>query len=235
MIARSIWWAVLSIIAVVTVFAQLDRSTRFTPSYSVLVPQAFAGFAAERTAQRAVLAQEGEASLAAARALVAARPVPAEHLTLLAQAQIQAGQNDAAIATLEAATKRGWRDPLAQMAAAQAALADGAHEAAALRLNALFATGLVPDQSAAGLAILLTSEGGREAFAQRLAGEGRWQDALLNRVRNEIAPADLAPTLALAQEQGAELSCGVLQRIADQYSEAGLIAEAQMVDPGACP
>ncbi len=239
MIGRLAWWSVLAGLAIVTLFAQLDRAARFSPALAPLVPAAFAGFAAERSAQRAVLAQEPGAALASTKALLAARPVPSEHLSLLAQAQIQAGEEEAAIATLEAATRRGWRDPLAQLAAAQAAIADGAYEAAALRLNALFATGALRDQSMAALAELLASEGGREAFAARLAqasvADGaRWPANLLAPAAQSIAPADFAPMLALAREQGAIFDCAALQRIAEAYRAGDHSAEAAMIDPAAC-
>lgn len=234
MIGRLVWWSVLGLLASVTVLAQLDRSARFTPALAPFVPEAFAGFAAERNAQRAVLAQDGAPALAAARALVAVRPLPAEHLTLLAQAQLLAGEEAKAIATLEAATKRGWRAPLAQLAAAQAAIVDDDYEAAALRLNALFATDGVPDQAMATLAALLSSEGGRAAFAERLAGEGRWQRNLVARLDGAIPPTDLAPTLALAQQQGAQLPCATLARIAERYTREGFLAEAALLDPRAC-
>lgn len=234
MIGRLVWWSVLSLVALMTVMAQLDRAARFSPTLAPLVPAAFAGFAAERNAQAAVLAQEPDLALASTRALIARRPLPSEHLSLLAQAQLQAGEEQAAIATLEAATQRGWRDPLAQLAAAQAALADGAHDAAALRLNALFATGALPAQSMALLANLLASETGREAFAKRMALGARWPDNLLNPASLTIAPSDLAPTLALAQEQGAGLNCAALQRIADRYASDGFSAEAAMIDPANC-
>lgn len=234
MIGRLVWWSVLGLLASVTVLAQLDRSARFTPALAPFVPESFVGFAAERNAQRAVLAQDGAPALAATRALVAVRPLPAEHLTLLAQAQLLAGEEGKAIATLEAATKRGWRAPLAQLAAAQAAIAEDEYDAAALRLNALFATNGVPDQAVATLAALLTSEGGRAAFAERLASEGRWQGNLIARIDAAIPPADLAPTLALAQQRGAQLPCAALARIAQRYEREGFVAEAALFDPATC-
>ena len=234
MIGRIIWWSVLGALAVVTLFAQLDRSTRFSPMLTRLVPEAFAGFAAEREAQRAVLAQQPDAALAATRKLIARRPLPSEHLTLLAQAQVQTGAQEAAIASLEAATKRGWRDPLAQLAAVQAALVDGQHEAAALRLQALFATGALPDQAQAALAALLETEGGREAFAERLTTQARWPNNLINIAGLTIAPEHLAPTLALARDKGAQLNCYGLENIAKRYRDQGLSREAALVDPGPC-
>lgn len=234
MIGRLIWWSVLGVLAAVTVLAQLDRSARFTPGLAPLVPEIFAGFAAERNAQSAVLAQDSGSALTATRALVAARPLPAEHLTLLAQAQLLAGDEQAAIASLEAATKRGWRAPLAQLAAVQAAIADGEHEAAALRLNALFATKGVPDQAMTALAALLSSDGGRAAFAERLAADGRWQSNLIARIDATIPLADLASTIALAQRQGAQLPCAPLARIADRLVQDGFAAEAASIDPATC-
>lgn len=234
MIARLAWGGLFALLAVVTVLAQLDRASRFEPGLAPLVPEAFRGFATRHLAAAALLARDAEGAEAQARALVRARPLPAEHLTLLAQSATLAGDETQALAALEEATTRGWRDPLAQQAAAEAALQAGEAGAAAQRIAALLATGALPDQTGAQLARLLAEPAGRRAFAALLAGPGRWQRNFPAFAAPVTAPADLAETLALAQAAGAGLPCARLEGIAESYLSAGMEAQAARFWPGPC-
>lgn len=233
MIARTAWWGLVAVLMVVTAFAQLDRAARFSPELSAFVPAPFAGFAARHVATQALVAGDGPRAVAAAERLVRARPLPAEHLSLLAQAHTLADEGGPAIASLAEATRRGWRDPLAQQAAAQGALDQGLYEVAAQRVAAGLATGQLPEQTGAKLARLLDEPEGREAFARLLANEGRWQDNAPTQMMLNAAPGDVAATLARASELGARLPCETLRRIAQGLAEQGVEAN---VDPaGACP
>jgi uncharacterized protein HemY len=137
MIGRAAWIALLAAIALVTTFAQLDRAARFAPDLAASVPAPFRGFAAEQLARKSIGADDAEESLRAARALLRARPMPAENLTLLARAELLAGDEEAALAALQAAAGRGWREPFAQRAMAEAALESGDAQVAEQRIAAL--------------------------------------------------------------------------------------------------
>lgn len=239
MIGRMIWWSALAVVAMVALFAQLDRATRFSPGLERLVPASFSAFAAERRAEATLAAArdtapDSDLMIAQSRALIAARPVPAEHLSLLAQGYIYAGQSDAALATLQAASTRGWRAPVVQLAAAQAALASGDMEAAAQRITALLATGSLPEHTPDLIAQLLTTPQGRAAFADRLASQGRWQANVLRPAAGAADPADMAEMLALALAAGTDLPCAALREIATDYQEAGLTKEAARFWPADC-
>lgn len=151
MIGRVAWIASLGAIALVATFAQLDRSARFAPQLAASVPAPFRGFAAEQLARQAVLAGDAEASMREARALLRARPMPAEHLALLARANLLAGNGDVALAALQAAAARGWREPFAQRAMAEAALESGDVEIAGQRIAALRSTQAIDREELAEL------------------------------------------------------------------------------------
>jgi hypothetical protein len=140
-IGRILWLAGLAALALVACLAQLDRAARSQPALAVLVPSLFRGFAAQRLTEQAIAAEDGVTALREARLLVRARPLPAEHMRLLSQAAALKGDSPLALAAMEAATSRGWRDPLAQLAAGQSALLQGRFDAAAQRIGALFAVG----------------------------------------------------------------------------------------------
>ena len=235
MIARIVWSLAIVLVASVASLAQLDRSARYSPALAELVPAPFQAFAARHLAAEAILERDGETALPLARALVKVRPVPAEHMTMLAQARGLAEDQPGALAALSEAIQRGWRDPVAQQSAAEAALLSGDFTTATQRISALLATEQLPDEMVRQLARLLQNEAGRTAFAAALAAPGRWQSNLPTRAADSVAPADLAETLALALDQGADLPCSSLGYVAQSYRTNGFEAEAERFWPGACP
>ena len=234
MIGRITWLALL-LLAVAAVFAQLDRAARSDTRMAALVPAAFSGFAAQRLSEQAISAQNGPVAERETLRLSAARPIPAEHLRLLSQAAALQGDLPRSLAALEAASLRGWRDPVAQLAAAQAALAQGQHEAAAQRIGALFAAGSLPDQTPELAAALLADPAGQAAFARQLATPARWPGNALASLAKAVPFAQLAPTLARARAEGAVLPCDKLAVIARNYEAAGQGEAARLFWPGDCP
>ena len=234
-IGRIVWTSLIVAVAAVTTLAQLDRQSRYAPALAAYVPAPFQGFAARHVATRAVLERDAEAAMAATRRLVMVRPVPAEHLSMLAQAATLNNDEPLALAALGEASRRGWRDPLAQQAAAEAALLDGDAEAATQRIGALLATDTLPEETSVQLARLLAMPEGQAAFARYLANPGRWRVDALPQAARVAAPADVAETVVLARAEGAELSCEMLSRLAEPYVKGGFEAEAERFWPGDCP
>lgn len=223
MIARAAYLVVVAGLAVLTVFAQLDRAARFDPALARSVPPAFAGFAAEQQARAAIRSGDADAALAASRRLLLRRPIPAEHLALLSFAEAMGGDTQRAATALQAASLRGWREPLSQRAGAEAALIEGQPAIAAQRITALFATGQLPEQSEALAARLLQDAEGRAALARRLAAHGRWQANALPAIARSAAPRDVADTLARAEALNAELPCPALERAARSTGIAAIV------------
>lgn len=233
MIARLLRSAAIALLAVVTTLAQLDQQATRSPEVALLVPAAVSANAARERARLAL--QLGEVELADARRALAMRPMPAESLTLLSFSALGAGENDAAIAALEAASTRGWREPIAQLASGEAALQQGQHAIAAQRVVALLSTGDLVDPALDLLARLLATPEGREAFAYRMARPGHWQGNRLPAMLAAAAPADLAATLAMAQQQGAALPCDRLALLANGYRQRREEAALARFWPGDCP
>lgn len=223
---RIVFSLALAMTALVASFAQLDRSARFAPELAGAVPPTFSGFAAEQRTRQAIAAQDGGLALAEAQALLARRPLPAEHLSLFAVAAAMAGEEARSLAALELAMQRGWRDPLAQQAGASAAIAQDAHDIAAMRIAALYAIG-EGDAASIFAAQLVTSAEGRAGFAERFARAGHWQGQVAGALSDSADPADFAATMVLASEAGANLDCVQLERIATRYENEGEESGAQ--------
>lgn len=234
MIARITWWSVLVVVAACACLAQLDRISRFSPHLAGSVPESFKGFAAQRLTERAILDEDGEAALAEATILLAARPLPAEHLRLYSQASAMAGQDAQTLAALQAAAARGWRDPLAQIAAARAALAQSEYDAAAARIAALRATGLMPEVAMALAVDLGASPEGRAAMARQLAEDSHWRGHFIAEISSHLEPDRFVGLVESAREQGVDLPCDRLALIAQRYTRAGLTEQLARFWPGDC-
>lgn len=236
MIARIGWIAALLVLALVTTFAQADRSSRFNPALAQLVPAPFRGFAQARLAEQAVQARDGALAQELSRDLVRVRPLPAENLALLSQANLLAGDVDGGLAALELAGTRGWREPFSQRAMAQAALLTGNVGAASQRIAALMATGSLDRAEQDQLVVALTrTPEGRAALAARLAEGGHWQRNFVGLGPSVLAPEIYADTIVRAQELGADLDCPNLSRSTEALRNAGRADLADTIWPGACP
>lgn len=234
MIGRLAWSFALALIAVVAVLAQVDREARRDPAFAALVPDPWSGFAAQRRAEAAIAAEDPAQAAKQTALLISARPLPAEHLRLLSQAAALGGDTPRSLAALEAASKRGWRDPVTQLAAAQSALAQANHEAAGQRIVALLSTGSAPEPTFALLAQYLDVPEGRVIFARKMAVAGHWQANMLGPAAGSVAPMPLAQTIMLAQHEGAALPCDRLERLAQTFAQAGAQEAADLIWPGQC-
>jgi len=213
---------------------QIDRQSRFTLYYGSLLADAFSGNAARERSKMALVTGQADVALAEAQTQVALRPRPAESLTVLALAAVAAGDETIAREALGAASRRGWREPVSQLASAQAAFEQGEYAIASQRIVALLSTGNLRGPALDLLSQLLDHPEGREQFADRLAAFGRWQENSLMAVYGATDPANGAETLALAQERGAQLDCNRLAMLADAYRRHGLDADRARFWPGRC-
>ncbi|MFC3098037.1 hypothetical protein [Alteraurantiacibacter palmitatis] len=231
MMGRIAWIGALAVMGLVIGAAQIDRASRYAPQLAPLVPTPFRSFSLVHLAQDAMVHGQSEEALRLSRQLVRARPLPAEHLTLLSQAELRAGMSDAGLAALEEAGRRGWREPYSQAAMARAALLAGNPDAAAQRLAALLATGAAgADVTEPILAELAATPQGRAALARQLAQPGYWQAGVLARPR--LFPSGgYEEMLRLAANEEGGLACplrdsavSALRRARD-YEGAARLAE----------
>jgi hypothetical protein len=164
-------------------------------------------------AAAAVEGTDTAAALAEAETLVRRRPMPAEHLTILAIAQAKAGEAEPANYSITLAGERGWRDPVAQQAMLRLALSAGDTAEAARRYAALFRAPATPEALLTTLAPQVLSEPGgtgQQTFAEVIAAAPRWRAQFLQR-GGQVLPSDAFARIAeMAAERGAKFPCDQL-------------------------
>ena len=234
MIVRAFFILTILAVGIVATLAQMDQSSRLSPAYARFVPEAFSGNAARERSKLALQLGDSERAAKEARAQVLLRPMPAESLSVLALSALAAGDIDMASEALGAASQRGWRDPVSQLASGQSALQQGEYAIVAQRISALLATGELREPAMALLIELLKQPDGRAAFAEQLASPGYWQANSLLSIYRVVDKGQWAQTLALAQEKGAELECGRFKALAQAYENDGRGAEAALFMPADC-
>lgn len=170
---QAVWIASIVAVAATISFAQLDRSSRRSPELSPLVPGPFRSFSQFTLTASTVRVAEPGTALATAQELVERRPIPAEHLSLLAIAEERAGQREKSALLIQAAARRGWRDPLSQQAMFEIALAAGDPAEASKRLMAIVLLQPGDESVQTLLARFLAIPAGRAAFAEHLAAGGK--------------------------------------------------------------
>lgn len=213
MIARLAWAGALLVLATLTAFLQLDRQSDATPSLAPLVPEPFRGYAQAQLAAMAAEGPDAELALAEAQRLVRRRPVPAEHLTLLAVAQAKANRTDEAGVTIQIAAQRGWREPVAQEAVLRLALDAGDKPEAARRYAALFLHPTTSNDLLRELAPTVLGEPGGEGqrtLVDILSGTDRWNSAFLRRGAQVIPASAFADIATASMKRGLRFDCGVL-------------------------
>ncbi len=240
MIARLTWYGALFLIAAVTTFAQIDRQSLATPALASLVPEPMRGYSQVRVTALAAESDDPALALEEARKLVRRRPVPAEHLTLLAVAQTRSGAVEEAGTTIQIAAKRGWREPLAQEAVLRLALAAGDKPEAARRYTALFLRRSTPDDllRELGPAVLGETGGaGQETLVDIISGTDRWNSLFLRRGALVMPPATLADITVAAIKRGTQFDCDVLAQTLKGVTQAEPAAgeRVAMAARGQCP
>lgn len=213
MIGKVAWPALLLAVAVVTGFLQIDRQADITPSLARLVPQPLRNYAQPRIAAAAVDGTDSALGLKEARRLVKRRPIPAEHLTLLAVAEIKAGQLEQGGLTIQVAAQRGWREPLSQEAVLRLALDANDKPEAARRFAALFLRDATPDTLLQELApaVLDTTGGpGQRTLVDIISGSDRWHSTFLRRGAQVMPPAAFVEITVTTIARGTRYDCGML-------------------------
>lgn len=215
MIVRTAWLAILVVLALVMAGLQLDRQTRRTSAVAEGVPEMFRSAAQFTIAANALAGPDPTVALAEAEKLVRRRPLPAEHLRVLAHAQIAAGDYNRGTLTIQYAAQRGWRDPLAQESMLRLALEAGDAPEAARRYAALFLRRDTQDALLVELGPLVLSEAGgegRTTLVDIVGGGDRWHSQFLNRGARVI-PADAFTEIIIATiAKGTRYDCALLQQ-----------------------
>ncbi|MEM8724118.1 MAG: hypothetical protein AAGE86_01215 [Pseudomonadota bacterium] len=215
MIERLVWFAILIGVALVTIGAQLDRQARVSPTLATAVPEPFRAFAQARIASNAILGDDSARALAEAERLIERRPVPAQHMRLLANAQFKAEQTEQSAVTVQLAARRGWRDILSQQAMLELALAAGDEAEAARRFAALLLNSRTEDEVLADLGARTFANPDSEArptFTEIVRGGERWHEFFLRRGVRAIPPETFTAIVIDAGEQGTRFDCQAIER-----------------------
>ncbi|UAB78230.1 hypothetical protein INR77_00275 [Erythrobacter sp. SCSIO 43205] len=217
MITRIIWFAALLVVAGVCIGVQLDRQSRKDPELAQYVPEPFRSSAQRVLTASAVNAGKPEAGLAEARKLVERRPLPAEHLRLLTQAQVAADDAEAGTITIQYAAQRGWRDPYVQLAMVQIALEVGDEAQSARRYAALFMIRGTQEELLEQLGAQVLAEPGGEAravLAEIVSGADRWHSIFLQRGARVMPPDAFVEIVTLSAGEGVRFDCRRLEQAA---------------------
>jgi len=227
-VIRYAWISLMVLLALLAGGAQLDRQARRDPALAPLVPTPFRSFALERLTIATVRVAEPADAIRTARLLVERRPVPSEHLSLLAIAEARNGNTADAAILVQRAAQRGWRDSIAQRAMLNIAFNAGDLTEAAHRLAALWAMREDQELLVSTTNQLLKTPAGRAAMADALATNGRWAKAFVS-AGAELQAGNFAETIALSATKGARLNCGILQRIEAAYGRQKLDREMALI------
>ena len=232
MIGRVIWIAVLAGIGALTAGLQIDFKSKSASQFATVVPEPLRNYAQLRIAQKAVLGDDPAVALAETEKLVKRRPMPSEHLTLLAAGQAKAGKDDAA-RTIQIAGRRGWRDPVAQLAVLRLALDAGDRREAARRYAALFLRRDTPDALLQELSPQVfggTDTTARDAMIQIVVGGERWHPLFLARGLR-VMPADVFASITSgSMAKGAAFDCPRIGQIVTLLRRDNPAAASLLVD-----
>lgn len=215
MIGRAIWAILCVALALATLQLQLDRQAAREPQYAAFVTEPFRANAQFIRTARALNREDTDAALAEARRLIARRPVPAEHLTLLAGVYFQDEDIEPASLAIQYAAQRGWRDPIAQEARLRLALEAGDDAEAARRFVALMLNQGTDNMALRNLgeAVFAGPSADAENVLVELASEtDRWHSVLLRRGPAVVPPRTMANVIVRSLDRGAMLECGSLEQ-----------------------
>jgi len=220
-IRKALWLGIWLAIGLVAVFLQIDREARRKPYLAENVPTVFRGFANAQRALAALSADQSQAAFDHAAMLVRYRPVPAEHMSLLALAAAANGRDALANRAILVSAARGWRDPVAQLVVLKGAIDAGEWEVAADRLTALWAADATGEIVEEGSQLLAASPEGRKVLAARLAQDPVWRDRYLGWAAAKLPPESSAEIITEVNRLGGHFDCGQLASIARSYFRQG--------------
>lgn len=231
MIGRILWLAALAGVAVVTVGVQLDRQARTTYALAESVPEPFRSSAQLPYAAYTLAGDNPARALEEVEKLVRRRPLPAEHLRLLSQAQFAAGQLEESTITIQYAAQRGWRDPLSQEAMLRLAIYAGNAPEAARRYAALFLRRDTKDAllEEVGPAVLAEPGGaGRQTLIEIVGGGERWHNTFLRRGSRVMQPDAFAEIVSETVASGTRYDCRALRQAQVAVEKRDGVAGAQL-------
>ncbi len=219
---RLLWYALLVVTGLVTAGVQLDRDARRNAAVADWVPAPFRAFALERIALAESQAGLTDKALRDAAKLVVRRPIPAEHLSILAIAAAKGGEDKLAVDAVLLSAQRGWREQFVQNLIVQLAIQAGNWNVATERLAALWITDMGNPEVYRLTREVLQAPEARDAFGARMADyKDYWPEYFLIMSSNELEPAVYADTIRKAIAAGAQFDCNRLADRARRFVSQG--------------
>lgn len=232
MIARLVWIALLGVIGAITAQLQFDRQSARDPAMGDWVAAPFRAYA-QHNAVLAGLPQEDSAQvLAEAKRLAERRPIPAENLSLLAQAYVKVGNGEAATVTMQNAAQRGWRDPVAQEVMARLAIAFDDMPEATRRFTALMVLDDTNTPLLRDLASAIFADPASPGFAtlsEIVSGTDRWSKVFIRRGSHVMPPAAFVEVVAASMARGATFDCTSVSRSLRVVARSDVAAATRLV------
>ncbi len=202
-----LWLSLLACVGIIAALAQLDRQSRYDAELDAYVPDQFAGFALAQRAEASLESGDNALALSQTRALLARRPMPAEHLRMLAEAHLLSGSNETASTAVQMAGQRGWRDPVTQRAMLAMAQEIGDHKQAARRYLALWIIALDRPQLAPIAKSIFAHPATRAEAARLLSTRKIWQRSFICDGLPQLPPAHAADIERRLEARGAAVNC----------------------------
>lgn len=172
---RTAAWAVSAIaLLALAVGTQLDFATEKNEYLAAQVPALFASKARIEATDQALDGSAADVALQRAEELVKARPVPAESLTRLARAALLEDRQTLANEALFEAARRGWRDPIAQVAILEGALLVDDWSVVAQRLSAMRKLRYPRELTDRRMAIMAEHPEGRAELVRQFGQDPFW-------------------------------------------------------------
>lgn len=138
---RAVWYATFALTAAMAVPVELDREGGSAAWIVTLVPRFAQSDSLDAAARNALERADHREAEEIARQGVARRPMPAETLSLYAQALLLNNKEMPAISALQTAAGRGWRDRFVQRAVVLSSLQQTSRIVAAQRVIGLWRVG----------------------------------------------------------------------------------------------
>lgn len=219
--------------ALATVF-QIDRHSRTRLTLMAYVPPNLGGFA-DANAARLLAVHAPDMAVERAESSLRHRPIDASTLSSFALAAVEGDDVDRAGQALTLAAQRGWRDTYTQVMVVGSAIAAENWEIAAQRIDALARLRREQEAIFGSLSLMLQSEGGREALADRLSESYPLVYALADFIgAYPDYGEDVSKVFVLSEGRGDPMDCSRFSRVTRTLLSRNQGSAALSVWPDRC-